>query len=65
VSIEERDRTEVTHIAGQRVAPEGVDVWNPAFDITPSKYISAIITEKGVVTKPYKRNLGKLRTKSR
>jgi len=65
VSIEERDRTEVTHIAGQRVAPEGVGVWNPAFDITPAKYISAIITEKGIVTKPYKRNLGKLRTKSR
>ena len=65
VSIEERDRTEVTHIAGQRVAPEGVDVWNPAFDITPSKYVSAIITEKGVVTKPYKQNLGKLRPRSR
>ena len=64
VSIEERDPTEVTHMAGQRVAPEGVDVWNPAFDITPAKYVSAIITEKGVVTKPYKKNLGKLRTKS-
>lgn len=60
VSIEERDHTEVTHIAGQRIAPEGVDVWNPAFDITPSKYVSAIITEKGVVRKPYKQNLGKL-----
>ena len=65
VSIEERDRTEVTHIAGQRIAPEGVEVWNPAFDITPSKYVSAIITEKGVVRKPYKQNLGKLMTKSR
>jgi len=65
VSIEERDSTEVTHMAGQRVTPEGVDVWNPAFDITPAKYVSAIITEKGVVTKPYKQNLEKLRPGSR
>ncbi len=65
VAIEERDRTEVTHIAGKRIAPEGVEVWNPAFDITPSKYVSAIITEKGVVRKPYKQNLGKLMKESR
>ena len=65
VTIEERDRTEVTHIAGQRITPEDIDVWNPAFDITPSKYISALITEKGLVKKPYKRNLGKLMAHTR
>jgi methylthioribose-1-phosphate isomerase len=64
VSIEERDRSEVTHIAGQRITPEEIDVWNPAFDITPSKYVSAIITEKGVVRKPYTQNLKKLLKKS-
>jgi methylthioribose-1-phosphate isomerase len=65
VAIEERDRGEVTHIAGQRITPEDVDVWNPAFDITPSKYISALITEKGLVKRPYKRNLGKLMAQAR
>ena len=60
VSIEERDEREVTHIEGKRIVPEGVNVWNPAFDITPSRYISAIITEKGIVKRPYKSNLRKL-----
>jgi methylthioribose-1-phosphate isomerase len=60
VSIEERDGREVTHIGGKRIVPEGVNVWNPAFDVTPSKYISAIITEKGIVRRPYKSNLRKL-----
>ena len=60
VSIEERDEKEVTHIEGKRIVPEGVKVWNPAFDITPSKYVSAIITEKEIVKRPYKKNLRKL-----
>jgi len=60
VLIEERNEREVTHIEGRRIVPEGVKVWNPAFDITPSKYISAIITEKGIVKRPYKSNLRKL-----
>ncbi len=60
VSIEERDEKEVTHIEGKRIVPEGVKVWNPAFDITPSKYVSAIITEKAIVKRPYKNNLRKL-----
>lgn len=63
VSIEERDEREVTHIGGKRIVPEGVQVWNPAFDMTPSKYISAIITEKGIVKRPYKSNLKKLALK--
>lgn len=60
VSIEERDEREVTHMGGKRVVPEGIQVWNPAFDITPAKYISAIITEKGVAESPYRSNLKKL-----
>lgn len=53
IVIEERKAEEVTHIQGIRIAPEGVGVANPAFDVTPHKYISAIITEKGIVRKPY------------
>jgi len=60
VSIEERDEREVTHIGERRIVPEDITIWNPAFDITPSGYVSAIITEKGIVRKPYKENLRKL-----
>jgi len=49
VIIEERSPEEVTTIAGVRIAPEGVRVLNPAFDITPMKYVTAIITEKGIM----------------
>ena len=49
IPIEERDPAEVTQIGGVRFAPVGVTVSNPAFDITPAKYIAAIITEKGIV----------------
>jgi len=51
VTIEERKPEEVTHIGSQRVAAEGVDVLNPAFDITPLKYVSAIICESGILYK--------------
>ncbi len=50
VVIEERDSKEVTHIGSKRIAPEGVKVLNPAFDITPIKYVRAIITENGVLS---------------
>jgi len=60
VSIEERDGKEVTHIEGRRIVQEGIPVWNPAFDITPSHYIRAIITEKGIIQKPYRKNLKKI-----
>ena len=53
IPIEERDGKEVTHILGTRIAPEGVRVWNPSFDVTPAKYLSAIVTEKGVLTAPF------------
>ncbi len=48
IPIEERPTTEVTHIRGLPIAPEGVSVRNPSFDVTPARYITAIITEKGV-----------------
>jgi methylthioribose-1-phosphate isomerase len=60
IPIEERDPSEVTHIKGKRVAPEGVDVFNPAFDVTPARYVSAIITEKGVVKAPFQSSIRKL-----
>ncbi|MBN2469033.1 MAG: S-methyl-5-thioribose-1-phosphate isomerase [Deltaproteobacteria bacterium] len=57
IPIEERSSDEVTHIHGRRVVPRGVAVWNPAFDVTPSRYISAIVTDHGIVKKPYGKNL--------
>jgi methylthioribose-1-phosphate isomerase len=48
IPIEERDPREVTHVFGKvRIAPEGVTAANPAFDVTPARYITAIITERG------------------
>jgi methylthioribose-1-phosphate isomerase len=49
IPIEERDSQEVTHLRGIPIAPDGVSVRNPAFDVTPARYISGIITERGVV----------------
>ncbi|AEG60051.1 S-methyl-5-thioribose-1-phosphate isomerase [Desulforamulus ruminis] len=60
IPIEERDAREVTHHAGQVVAPDGVKAWNPAFDVTPNGLVTAIITEKGVVQPPYTENLKKI-----
>lgn len=57
IEIEERPHEEVTHFGGKRVAAEGVRVANPAFDVTPNEYISAIITEKGVARPPYVKSL--------
>tara|TARA_B100002003_G_scaffold238074_1_gene255885 strand:- start:951 stop:1988 length:1038 start_codon:yes stop_codon:yes gene_type:complete len=53
IPIEERGPEEVTHIQGVRIAPEDIEVLNPAFDVTPSQYITAIITEKGIIRKPF------------
>ncbi|MBI2958229.1 MAG: S-methyl-5-thioribose-1-phosphate isomerase [Chloroflexi bacterium] len=60
IPIEERNHAEVTHIAGVRLAAEGVEVANPAFDVTPAKHVSAIITERGVVRPPYSPRLERL-----
>ena len=53
IPIEERSPDEVTHFAGRRVAPEGIAVANPAFDVTPHRYVTAIITERGILSPPY------------
>ncbi len=60
IPIEERHAREVTHLHGFPVAPEGISVRNPAFDVTPARYIAGIITEKGVVRGDYERGLKKL-----
>jgi methylthioribose-1-phosphate isomerase len=57
IPIEQRSAREVTHIAGKAIAPEGVQVENPAFDVTPAKYVHAIITERGVARAPYETSL--------
>jgi methylthioribose-1-phosphate isomerase len=57
IPIEERHSREVTHLHGLPIAPEGVQVRNPAFDVTPAKYITAIITEKGIVRGDYENGL--------
>ncbi len=60
IPIEERNPQEVTHHGGQPMAPEGVQVWNPAFDVTPNSLVTAIITEMGVVYPSYVENLAKI-----
>jgi methylthioribose-1-phosphate isomerase len=57
VKIEERDQKEVTHIMGKRISPKGIEVMNPAFDITPLRFVSAIITEKRIIQNPTRENL--------
>ncbi|MBY0160541.1 S-methyl-5-thioribose-1-phosphate isomerase [Cytobacillus firmus] len=60
IPIEERPAEEITEGFGKRTAPQGVKVYNPAFDITPNEYVTAIITEKGVVQAPYEESLKSL-----
>jgi methylthioribose-1-phosphate isomerase len=60
IPIEERSGTEVTHLAGKAVAPEGIGVRNPGFDVTPHRYITGIITERGVARAPYSETLREL-----
>jgi methylthioribose-1-phosphate isomerase len=60
IPIEQRNPKEVTHMAGKAIAPEGVQVENPAFDVTPAKYVSAIVTERGIVRAPYEEALRRL-----
>jgi methylthioribose-1-phosphate isomerase len=57
IPIEERDPNEVTHCNGKRIAPEGIEVYNPAFDLTPNELIQAIITEKGILKQPFKESI--------
>ena len=60
IPIEQRAASEVTHVFGTPVAPPGTAVENPAFDVTPSRYVGAIITERGVARPPYEESLRKL-----
>ncbi|HLV87014.1 MAG TPA: S-methyl-5-thioribose-1-phosphate isomerase [Candidatus Sulfotelmatobacter sp.] len=60
IPIEQRNEKEVTHIAGRQMVPNGVAVENPAFDVTPAKYVAAIITEKGIAKPPFDNSLRKL-----
>jgi methylthioribose-1-phosphate isomerase len=60
IPIEQRNAREVTHIAGKQMVPDGVQVENPAFDVTPAKYVAAIITERGIAREPYTESLRKL-----
>lgn len=60
IEIEFRAPEEVTHIAGQPVAPEGTEVWNPAFDVTPADLVTAIITEAGVIRPPFRAGLERI-----
>lgn len=57
IPIEERDPKEITEFLGSRIAPAGVSVYNPSFDVTPARYITAIITDRGVAFPPYTRSL--------
>jgi len=60
IPIEERDIREVTHIKDVPIAPNAVKVKNPAFDVTPNRFVTAIITEKGIARKPFGKSLGRL-----
>jgi len=60
IEIEERPAREVTHVGATQITPDEVQVANPAFDVTPAHYITAIITEWGVVYPPYRENLAAL-----
>jgi methylthioribose-1-phosphate isomerase len=60
IPIEQRNKREVTHIGGKQMTPDGVGIENPAFDVTPAKYITAIITERGIARAPYQHSLSEL-----
>ena len=60
IPIEERDAREVTHLNEHQLAPDGIDVQNPAFDVTPNELVTAIITDKGVARAPYEESLRQL-----
>jgi len=65
IPIEERAAEEVTHHGGRRLAPEGIGVRNPAFDVTPHRYVTAIVCERGVARPPYLESLARLASGTR
>jgi len=64
IPIEQRDQREVTEPFGTRIAPDGVGVFNPAFDVTPSRYVAAIVTERGIARAPYEASLAALASRA-
>lgn len=64
IEIEERGPSEVTHIRDSQITPDDVEVGNPAFDVTPAKYITAIVTEKGVIYPPFEENIRTIMTQT-
>ena len=60
IPIEERDSREISHGFGRQTAPNGIEIYNPAFDVTPAELVTALITEKGVIQAPYSTNLSAL-----
>jgi methylthioribose-1-phosphate isomerase len=60
IPIEERNEREVTHVGTNRLTPDGAQIRNPAFDVTPSKYVTAIITERGIARAPFQESLPQL-----
>jgi methylthioribose-1-phosphate isomerase len=57
IPIEERDAREITHIGASRITPDGATVWNPAFDVTPARFVAGIITEHGICRPPFAKSL--------
>jgi len=65
IPIEERDAREVTHVRGTQITPDGVQVYNPAFDVTPHRYVTGIITENGIAYPPFGQSLRRMVGESR
>jgi methylthioribose-1-phosphate isomerase len=64
IPIEERSAEEVTHLRGKRITPKGIKAYNPAFDVTPHSLIHGIITEKGIIRKPFEKHLKKMKNEN-
>jgi methylthioribose-1-phosphate isomerase len=62
IPVEERGSREISHFGGRNIGPRGVRAFNPAFDVTPGRYVSAIITERGVIKPPYKSGVKRILT---
>jgi methylthioribose-1-phosphate isomerase len=62
IPIEQRDGREITHLTGRPIAPAGVRTFNPAFDVTPHSLIHGFVTEKGIIRKPFNRELRKIKS---
>src|SRR4029453_14399760 len=60
IPIEERSATEITHSFGRQTAPDGIGVYNPAFDVTPARLIKAIITERGIIEPVSRETIGRV-----